>query len=248
MSQSSSLLDASILAQVEQARRDTAKVFRVLKASGTLTATNTFQAYLRVPNTDLVIAAVTPDPWDDDQRIRIAVASYDGVVHLDEFLPAGQPLSASRQAFSGKRYAHVLQQRPEVNVVIHVHTPYLGGWASAHRVFPLNYAAAQRVTLARELPVYIDRRQPEPEFIVGVIEADPHVPAILEANGGATFWGESILKSAQWILLFEEGAYFQTLGELVGGGKPFGAGVLEQQWRMTGLWEQGRALIEKAAA
>ncbi|WP_110995962.1 class II aldolase/adducin family protein [Pseudomonas sichuanensis] len=243
MSQISPLLDAAILAQVEQAKRDTAKVFRVLKDSRTLTATNTFQAHLRVPGTDLVIALATPSPWDDDQSIRAVVASYDGVVHLDEYLAPGVALGESRQGGVGKRYASVLQQRPEVNVVIHVHTPYLGGWAGAHRALPLDYAAAQRVTLARELPVYIDRRQPESAFIVQVIEANPHTPAILEANGGATFWGEGILKSAKWILLFEEGAYFQTLAEAVGGGKPFGPGVLEQQWRMSGLWEQGRALI-----
>lgn len=233
-------LDSAILALVEQAKRDTSKVFRVLKEARTLTATNTFQAHLRVPGSDLVIAVATPSPWDDDQSIRAVVASYAGVVHLDEYLAPGTPLSESRQGGAGKRYAHVLQQRPEVNVVIHVHTPYLGGWAAAHRVFPLNYAAAQRVTLARELPVYIDRRQPESEFIVEVIKDSPHTPAILEANGGATFWSESIIKSAKWILIFEEGAYFQTLGEAVGGGKPFGPGVLEQQWKMTGLWEEGR--------
>lgn len=241
-------LDSAILAQVEQAKRDTEKVFRVLKDTRTLTATNTFQAHLRVPGTDLVIALATPGPWDDDQSIRAVVASYDGVVHLDEYLAPRTPLSESRQGGAGRRYAYVLAQRPEVNVVIHVHTPYLGGWAGAHRVFPLNYAAAQRLTLARELPVYIDRRQPESEFIVQAIEANGHTPALLEANGGATFWGESILKSAKWILIFEEGAYFQTLAEAVGGGKDYGPGVLEQQWRMTGLWEQGRALFGDQAA
>jgi L-ribulose-5-phosphate 4-epimerase len=114
-------------------------------------------------------------------------------------------------------------------------------------VFALNYAAAQRVTLARELPVYIDRRQPEAEFILDVLAANPHTPAVLEANGGATFFGPDLLQSAEWILLFEEGAYFQALGENLGGVRPFGEGVLEQQWRMTGLWEQGRTLLEPAS-
>lgn len=246
MSQPTPLSDA-VLQQVEQTKRDTSKIFRVLKESRTLTATNTFQAHVRVPDSDLLIVVATPSPWDEDQSIRAAVASYDGVVHLDEYLPVTAPLAESRQGGGGRRYAAVFQGRPEVNVVIHVHTPYLGGWAAAHRVFPLNYAAAQRVTLARELPVYIDRSQPEPAFILDKIFENPHTPAILEANGGATFWGPSLLQSAKWILLFEEGAYFQTLGENLGGVKPFGEGVLEQQWRMTGLWDEGRKLLGQTA-
>ena len=247
LSQIASLSEA-VLQQVEQTKRDTAKIFRVLKETRTLTATNTFQAHVRVPGTDLLIVVATPGPWDDDQGIRAVVASYDGVVHLDEFLPVGTPLSESRQGGGGRRYAAVFREAPQVNVVIHVHTPYLGGWAAAHRVFPLNYAAAQHVTLARELPVYIDRSQPESGFILDALAADPHVPAVLEANGGATFFGPRLLQSARWILLFEEGAYFQALGENLGGVQPFGEGVLEQQWRMTGLWEEGRKLIQHQRA
>lgn len=246
MSQPAPLSEA-LLHQVEQTKRDTAKIFKVLKDTRTLTATNTFQAHVRVPGSDLLIVVATPGPWDDDQSIRAVVASYDGVVHLDEHLAPGQPLSASRQGGGGRRYAATFRGAPQVNVVIHVHTPYLGGYAAAHRVFPLNYAAAQRVTLARELPVYIDRRQPESEYILDVLAANPHTPAVLEANGGATFFGPNLLQSAEWILLFEEGAYFQALGENLGGVRPFGEGVLEQQWRMTGLWEQGRTLLESAS-
>ncbi len=49
------------------------------------------------------------------------------------------------------------------------------------------------------------------------------------------------------ILLIEEGAWFQGLAEGLGGSKEFGPGVLEQQWNMTGLWEQGKKLLENAA-
>jgi hypothetical protein len=100
---------------------------------------------------------------------------------------------------------------------------------------PILYAPAQRHTKAREIPVYIDRRPGEPRFIVDTIRRDPNIPAILEANGGATFWGKNILDVSQYILILEEGAYFQALAESLGGSKEFGPGVLEQQWKMTGL-------------
>ena len=96
-------------------------------------------------------------------------------------------------------------------------------------------------------PAYIDRRQPEADFIVQNLEANPHLPAILEANGGATFWGTGIIQVAKLILLIEEGAWFQGLAEGLGGSKEFGPGVLEQQWNMTGLWAEGKKLLENAA-
>jgi L-ribulose-5-phosphate 4-epimerase len=64
---------------------------------------------------------------------------------------------------------------------------------------------------------------------------DPHLPAILEGNGGATFWGDGIIKTAQYIVLLEEAARLQTLAEAIGGSKEYGPGVLEQQWKLTGL-------------
>ncbi|WP_207885793.1 class II aldolase/adducin family protein [Pseudomonas sp. 30_B] len=242
-----STLDPQLASQLEQVRRDFAKAFRVLKESRTLTATNTYQAYVRVPDSDKVIAVHAPSPWADDQEIRAVIATWDGEVILDESIPGATPLSGRGAGGNGKRYAPIFQVRPEVNVVIHVHTPYLGGWASAHRVLPIRYAASQRVTLARELPIYIDRRQPEPLFILDKLAENPNTPAILEANGGATFWGEDLIKASKLILLIEEGAYFQGLAEGLGGSREFGPGVLEQQWKMTGLWEQGQKLLEVAA-
>ncbi|WP_263143915.1 class II aldolase/adducin family protein [Pseudomonas sp. RIT-PI-AD] len=240
-------LSPQSLDHLDQARRDFAKAFRVLKETGTLTATNTFQVYARIPDTDLVLALHAPSPWADDPSIRAVVASYAGEVVLDETTEGASPLSGRKAGGNGQRYAAIFRQRPEVNIVSHVHTPYLGGWASAHRVLPIRYAASQRVTLARELPIYIDRRQPEQDFIVERIQENPHTPAILEANGGATFWGESILQVGRLILLIEEGAYFQALAEPFGGSKEFGPGVLEQQWKMTGLWAEGQKLLDAAA-
>lgn len=241
----SQLLTAEQQSFLEAARNDFSKAFQVLKNSRTLTASHTFQIYLRVPQTRLVIALHAPSPWADDEQIRAVVADYDGQVYLNESVDG--PLSGAKAGGNGKRYAAIFAACPEVNVVSHVHTPWLGGWASAHRVLPIRYAASQRVTLARELPIYIDRRQPEAEFIVQTVQANPHTPAILEANGGATFWGTSITQVSKLILLIEEGAWFQGLAEGLGGSKEFGPGVLQQQWTMTGLWEEGKKLLENAA-
>ena len=235
MSQSS--LSPSIITYFQHVKSEFEKSLRFLQTSRTLTASNTLQAYVRVPGTRYLIALHAPQPWDDGP-VRGVIAGYDGEVLLNEVQFESSPLSDVQVSDRGIRYAAVFQAHSHVNVVIHVHTAYLGGWAGAHRPFPLLYAASQRLTLARELPVYIDRTQPEPEFINECIRANPETPGVLEANGGATFWGSGLGYLAKLILLVEEGAYFQTIAEQLGGLKDFGPGVLEQQCKMTGLWLQ----------
>ncbi len=214
--------DQVLLSFVAQAKSDFEKALRILTERNTLSASQTFQFYVRVPNQQQVVALNPPDLWKGETEASAVVATFDGEIVYG-------PESAKRQ---GSRYAAVFEKNPEVNVVLHVHTPYLGGWASSHRVLPLLYAASQRHTLARELPVYIDRTGGEPAFINATIAANPHTPAILEANGGSTLWGKNIIAVSKFLLLLEEGVQFQAIAESLGGSKEFGPGVLEQQWSM----------------
>ena len=101
MSQPAPLSEA-LLHQVEQTKRNTAKIFKVLKDTRTLTATNTFQAHVRVPGSDLLIVVATPGPWDDDQSIHAVVTSYDGVVHLDGFRVQRPAFTAVAEASGGQ--------------------------------------------------------------------------------------------------------------------------------------------------
>src|ERR1700678_604089 len=52
---------------VTRVKRDFARAFRVLKETRTLSATYTFQAYVRVPGEAKVVAVHAPDAWADDQ-------------------------------------------------------------------------------------------------------------------------------------------------------------------------------------
>ena len=76
--------------------------------------------------------------------------------------------------------------RHEITTVSHVHTPSLGAWAQTHRTLPIRYVPVQRFKLIRELPVYIDRRQPEVDFILDRLRENPYHTAIIEANGWST--------------------------------------------------------------
>ena len=101
----------------------------------------------------------------------------------------------------------------------------------------------QRFNLIREIPIYIDRRQQEVDFILDQIRLNPHNIAILEANGGSTVWGkQGLRKLAEFILLLEEGALIQSLADSLGGSRDYGPGVLTQQWKMAKIYDQATAL------
>lgn len=216
---------------VAQVKRDFETAFHALLETRTLSATRTFQAYQRVPGENKVVAVHAPDAWAADKELKAVVAGFDGTVYE----------GGAKSGGGGTRYAKVFEANPDVQVVIHVHGPYLGAWAGSHRVLPLRYAPAQRHTLAREIPIYIDRRGGEAAFINEKIRENPHTPAILEANGGSTFWGRHIIDVSKYILILEEAAYFQGLAEVLGGTKEFGPGVLEQQWAMGHVNRQSEA-------
>lgn len=204
---------------VEQVRRDVAKVSRVLWESRTLSSSQTFQVYQRIPGDDIWVSAGYPSLWDDGE-VKMAVGGFDGTRYLGK-VPPGPG-----------RYTRIFQAHPRVTTVIHAHTPALGAFASAHQPFRIRYVPITRETIAKEFPLYLDRRQQEQDFIVEKLNENPHLEAVVEANGGSTFWGDGVIKVAKRIQLIEEGAHFQLLAQALGGSRAYGPGVLEQQWKM----------------
>lgn len=217
---------------VARATEEAELAFRVFRETGTITANGTVGFIERIPGTDNLVSINDPGPFARSRGLKPAVFGIDGTLHHGEKAGAGVG-----------RYNKIFEQHPDITTVSHVHSPYLGAWAQTHRTLPIRYVPVQRYLLTREIPVYIDRRQPEQEFILDRIRIDGHTPAILEANGGSTVWGkQGLRKTAEFILILEEGARLQLLAESIGGSRDYGPGVLAQQFRMSGLTEQARTL------
>ena len=222
---------ADLQALREQTRHDAQHAFKVLRDTQTTTAFGTVGFVVRVPGQDKLLVANDPGPWRRGEDIDVAVIGFDGTVYAGK--SNGQP----------NRYTKLFQAHPDVTIISHVHTPYVAAWAQAHRTFPITYVAFQRHHLLREIPVYIDRRQPEVDFIIEHVNNDANNTAIVEANGGGTVWGKAgIRELTDTIILLEEAAQLQWLALPVGGSRFYGAGVLRQNWKMTGIYEQGKTL------
>jgi L-ribulose-5-phosphate 4-epimerase len=216
---------------VEELTVTASRVLRGFRETGTTTAYGTVGIYERVPGEEILVLINDAGPFSPDEPLRVSVVGFDGTVHQ------GPP----RGGGAVHRYRRIFERHEDITTVVHVHSPHLGAWAQTHRTLPINYVPVQRFHLVREIPIYIDRTQPEDEFILEVLAEDPEHFVTLEANGGSTVWGrKGLLDTADDIVLLEEGARLQILAEAIGGSEPFGPGVLEQQFKMSGLTERAQ--------
>jgi len=210
---------------VLQTEKDARRAFRLLRETHTISASGTLFFAVRIPDEDKIITLNYAGPWEDDPDQAVtSVIGFDGNLYWGN-VPGG-----------AARYLKIFKKYPDFKAISHVHTPHLGAYSQAHAELPLLYVPNRRFRFTAQLPVYINRRQPEPDFILDSIEQDREVPGIVEANGGATIWSWKGLRDlTNNIILLEEGAQFQILAAALGGSKPFGPGVLEQQWKMGKL-------------
>ena len=225
-------LGSEAAAFVAKAVDEAELAFHVFRETGTITANGTVGFVERIPGENKLVNLNYPGPFQRNKRVEPTVVGFDGTAYLGEVRGGGQG-----------RYTKIFERHADITTVSHVHSPYLGAWAQTHRTLPIHYVPVQRFLLIREIPNYIDRRQPEQEFILERLSIDPHTPAILEANGGSTVWGkQGLRKTAEFILILEEGARLQALAEPLGGSRNYGPGVLAQQFKMSGLTEEARKL------
>ncbi|MFI7666149.1 class II aldolase/adducin family protein [Nocardia sp. NPDC049526] len=223
-------LDETVQAFVAAATRDAETAFRVLRETGTVTGNGTVNFVERVPGTEIAVALNEPGPWADDRTLVPVVAGFNGEV-----------LSGTGSAGFVTGYAKVFRAHPEITSVVHVHSPWLGGWAQTHRVFPIRYAAVQRLTLSRQIAPHIDRSIGAGDFILDQLTRDPDLIAIFEANGGANVIGRAgLLELAKLVVLLEEGAQYQAIAETLGGSVDFDNSNLAVQWGRTGLADEAR--------
>jgi len=225
-------LNSAVLDFANDVVRQSAEIFRAYRETGTITANGTVGFIERVPGEDKIVSVNLPHPFDrsiySNEPLNFTVTGLDGTAYK------GRP---------NGRYLKVFNANPTVTSLSHVHSPSLGAWAQTHRTLPISYVPVQRFHLAREIPVYIDRRQDEAEFINEKLAENPFTPAIIEANGGATVWGWKGLRDlAEFILLLEEGAQIQIAAQALGGSRTYGPGVLRQQWKMSKRYEEARGL------
>lgn len=178
---------------------------------------------VRLPEPDRLLLTATGH-IRDLRPDQLTVLTFDGEPVEGEIEPVAREIVGM--------HACVYHERPEVNAVIHTHSPRATSFALAYRPLPVTYEAFLRFGITEPVPVaeWAPRGSPEAvAFIVAQLRAHPHVPAVLLGNHGLLAFGRDPQAAAQVIVIMEEAAELELDADRLGGAKPFPEGAIERE-------------------
>jgi len=205
----------NLLDFVQKFQHDFAEGVRLLKESGIFVYRAAGNISLRVPGEDKLVIANTNAPHSG----VTAVVDFDLKTHqgtLSHGLREVLPLHIA-----------VLRERPDVNSVFHLHTPYLTGYAVAGRPLPNQYIPL----LARspeDFPVAEWGPRSDAEPVIELLKKHPKAPAALLANHGPFAWGTGVIEVVNFFIALEESAHVFFVAEQLGGIKQLPANAYER--------------------
>ncbi len=109
----------------------------------------------------------------------------------------------------------IYRARPDINAIMHVHSPWATGWAACNQQIPCLTVHARaklgRIPMVAARP---DSGNQAPEAIVAVFK-DCRVQACLLENHGSVAVGASLLKAQQLAELIEETAQIAAIAAII---------------------------------
>ncbi|HLX59418.1 MAG TPA: class II aldolase/adducin family protein [Ktedonobacteraceae bacterium] len=129
-------------------------------------------------------------------------------------------------------HAAVYRARPDVNSVMHTHSPHVTSFALAHQPLPCAYEALLRFGITVDIPVADWAPRGSRESVTNILDQlrqHPDAPAVLLANHGLLAFGPDALMTAFLIISMEEAAEMTLQARKLGGEQGFPAGALEKE-------------------
>lgn len=196
--------NAELVSFVQKFQGDFEVALNLLKDAGLLVYRRAGNISLRIPGEDRLVIANTNPP-----RAGVAAVFDLHGQHLHGELSGG--LSEVVGV-----HAAVLRQRPDVNSVIHLHSPYLTGFAAAGRALPSRYVPLLGAS-PDALPATAWGTRDDAEPVLGVLGERPDVEGALLANHGPFVWGKGVAQVTQRFITLEEAAHVFFVAHALGG-------------------------------
>jgi L-ribulose-5-phosphate 4-epimerase len=152
------------------------------------------------------------------------------VVTFDGELVSGTLDPATREIIG--MHSSVYCARPEVNSVMHTHSPHVTSFALAHQPLPCAYEALLRFGITVDIPIADWAPRGSRESVTNIIDQitkHPDAPAVLLANHGLLAFGRDPLMTAFLIISMEEAAGMTLEARKLGGEQGFPDGALEKE-------------------
>ncbi len=192
-------------------RRRINEAGRALLEHGVLSASRSYNAGIRVPGEEKFVLGGFTAPGEADAPA--AIVGFDGTYYEGKFKKNHLELL--------EVYAAIFRERPDVNAAIHTHSPYIEGFAFAHRELPIVFGD----DLGRITRAPIPLVPWEPRYSAGTITQavarSPSAPAVIIANHGPFFWGRELEDVVDLIIALEDNAHIATKAQVLLGSQSF---------------------------
>jgi len=129
-------------------------------------------------------------------------------------------------------HAGVYRERPDVQAVIHTHSPRATSFAVANKPLPVVYEAFLRFGMVEDIPVAEWAPRGSAEAVANIREQlrlHPGIPALLLGNHGLLAFGADPAAAAQIIIIMEEAAELFLDAQTLGGAHPFPPDALDRE-------------------
>ncbi len=153
---------------------------------------------------------------------QLAVVNFNGQVEEGTLEPTNAEIVSMHTV--------VYTARPEVNAIIHTHSPHVTAFALANAPLPARYEALLRFGQAETTPVVPWGPRGSDISVRGIAEAlrqHPQTMAVLLGNHGLLAFGSSPVATSMLVSALEEAAEAELEATALGGAKDFPPGALE---------------------
>ena len=153
---------------------------------------------------------------------QFAVVTLDGQVEQGKLDPTNMEIV--------RMHTEVYRVRPDVQAVIHTHSPHVTAFALANEPLPARYEALLRFGQAENIPIVPWAPRGSDASVRGIVDILSHsttTQAVLLGNHGLLAFGSSPVAVAAFITIMEEAAEMELEAQSLGGAKDLPADALE---------------------
>ncbi|HCG29642.1 MAG TPA: class II aldolase/adducin family protein [Thermomicrobiales bacterium] len=138
---------------------------------------------------------------------------------LDGELLGGHIEPASNEII--QMHAAVYRRRPDVNGVVHTHSPYVTAYAIAHKPIEPTYEAMVRFDINEAVPVAAYGPRGSESSVTNIVDVvNDSNKAVLLANHGLLAFDTTLEKATHLVFVLEEAAQFSLMANVIGGPQP----------------------------
>lgn len=163
----------------------------------------------RLPGEDLMLVKASGGSMGDCTNTSFLITDFDGKLVAGEGKPTREALL----------HGYIYKICPDVNAVVHCHSPYSIVWSSTKKALPC-VTWHSKLKMAEELPT-LDVpaamvREQELPLVKEIFDKNPKLPGFLLADHGAVALGKNAVDAEHYAELIEETAQVAVLEKLLG--------------------------------